>query len=183
MWLEKLENRNVKTNNLKVAAETLTAKLAKVFFGLGSPRWPYSPDQFEAAVRDILSVPEGSALPGHRAYCSALRKVWYKTLLVDELNSQGEPAISKKCNVKVDLPCWIAHPGLCATADAWSWCETFPLAKALAQHFLDNCTVGLFYKINLVCRDGLPRCIYLLMGHLRRASPRLAVFAMCRLSW
>ena len=183
-WLEKQEVVGDDEACTKASSTIAARRLEEVFFGLGSHEWPYTPVNYEAAVQEVLGL-HGS-LPGHRNHCSALRDVWLKNMLVDGLNDDGVDIIPKGLDVKVRLPCWVDHPGMCSDpeADGWHMAESLPLAKHLTNYLVDkgDIKLGDFFQVEVDCKDGKQRRINLCGGHLRLSHPRAALFVQCRQS-
>ena len=183
-WLDNQGASDEEEASAAASSTIAKQRVEQTFFGLGSRAWPYTPDNYEASVRQILSLGAGDRLPGHRKHCSLLRDVWLKDVLITGQYDDGHDIIPGKLNVKARLPCWLQHPGMCAHTDAWHMAESLPLAKVLANHFAEkpDIELGDFLQLELDCRDGRQRCISLCRGHVRVAHPRVALFARCRSS-
>ena len=72
-------------------------------------------------------------MPGSRAICERMRVSWLDSLLVNDLNM-----IPKHLPLKIHMPCWKRHPGVCVTRDAWCYLELIALGNKLATHLFQG---------------------------------------------
>jgi hypothetical protein len=168
-FLERREDFEVADESKVTQGKVVSARLADSFCGLGSTAWPYAPEHFERAIRDLYGLDGAAPLPGHRQFCNRMRKLWIKDVLVDDV-----AAIPKSARVAKPLTCWEAHPGLCRSEDAWCWPEALQLAKLLLEHFITQGDPGMFYRISFQELDATsPIQVHLAMGYKRKGAPRL----------
>jgi hypothetical protein len=174
-WLSKQRSKTEAQEDIARTRSDQACRMSHNFFGLGSQRWPITPENFEESVRCRLGLAPEAALPGHRVYCTTLRKQWLERMVVET------GTIPDNADVKVRMTCWECHAGLCVTRDSWCWQEALPLFKKVRDHFLQLGDLGGFYRIVVLYKADViaERRLHVCLGHKRKAAPKLLLFARC----
>ncbi len=174
VWLTR-SRREEESAELNAAQELLReTRLSHHFWGLGSLKWPLSPENLERAIRRALNLAPADPLPGHRRYCESLRKDWLGGILVDDAE-----AIPSQTVVTTRLPCWQAHPGLRRTADACCWEEALALYSHLQEYFFQFGQLGEFYKVLATFAEGPDVRFDAIFAYKRLARPQVALYLVC----
>eukprot|EP00969_Alexandrium_andersonii_P232071 10247715-Alexandrium_andersonii.AAC.1 len=108
------------------------------------------------------------------ARADAVRRDLRANLLVDD--STALPLSEK---LDVFLCCRQAHPGLCATADAWCWGELSRAGHALHQHMFSYGARGAFYQVRCAFSDRSKLDKWYCFAHRYGGVPGMTVFAPC----
>ena len=83
-WLKKKVEQEQQVEEQLRRDDAHASRLTGHCSGLGSWRWPITPEEYEQGVRELMGLQQDDVLPGIRACSDRLRKKWLEEALVTE---------------------------------------------------------------------------------------------------
>ena len=143
-----------------------------VISSTGSQRQPFTREYFELTAKQMLDCPPDSVVTFSKLE-SALR-----TTQADKLFQEDVGSIGPAETFHIDLPCCLAHPGICAAKDAGILATMHSSTKVL-RRLLQSKPRGSIHRLWLADGTGqVLQSAYFLLSHFRGANPKLALLVV-----
>ena len=142
-------------------------------WGLASDRYPLHPQEFEAAVTQAC---DGASVPVFKRWGGASREQFQAGCLVKDEGLIPEDAV-----YRFRLSCAEAHPGLCRSKHRKIYGKCMRGGKQFLDIILQHNLLHSHVKLSLLTDEGdvdsREQDLFLWIGHIRLADPKIALIA------
>jgi hypothetical protein len=169
---KKLDDRQVDEANDGVVDFGLDRVLPTVVNRFGDKRTPVPPEVFRQRVREKLGIGVGDIDPGFTRYEGVYRQEQIGCVFCKDVGD-----IPRNMVMDYTLPCPLAHPEVCATADAEHMVDIHGFSKSLHAHFtpLDK---GNFYCLKFAGPEN-ESVTFIHLNFKRGGGPKLLSLSPC----